>query len=40
LQGSKRGDYSAERPVVQQITIRDSQGHTENRTILNGKLLA
>ena len=31
--------YSNERPVVQQITIRDTQGHVESRTILNGKLL-
>jgi hypothetical protein len=31
--------YYAERPVVQQVTIRDNQGHTESRTILNGKLL-
>lgn len=31
--------YYAERPVMQQITIRDNQGHTECRTILNGKLL-
>ena len=30
---------SRERPVVQQITIRDNQGHTESKTILNGKLL-
>jgi hypothetical protein len=30
---------SRERPVVQQITIRDTQGHVETRTILNGKLL-
>jgi hypothetical protein len=31
--------YSNDRPVVQQITIRDTQGHVETRTILNGKLL-
>ena len=31
--------YSNERPVVQQITIRDTQGHVESKTILNGKLL-
>jgi hypothetical protein len=31
--------YYNERPVVQQITIRDTQGHVESRTILNGKLL-
>ena len=31
--------YYAERPVMQQITIRDNQGHIESRTILNGKLL-
>jgi hypothetical protein len=31
--------YSNERPVVQQITIRDNQGHVESKTILNGKLL-
>ena len=31
--------YHNERPVVQQITIRDTQGHVETRTILNGKLL-
>ena len=30
---------SRERPVVQQITVRDTQGHVESRTILNGKLL-
>jgi hypothetical protein len=30
---------SRERPKVQQISIRDSQGHVESRTILNGKLL-
>lgn len=30
---------SHERPVVQQITIRDTQGHVESKTILNGKLL-
>jgi hypothetical protein len=30
---------SRERPKVQQITIRDNQGHVESRTILNGKLL-
>jgi hypothetical protein len=30
---------SRERPVVQRISIRDNQGHVENRTILNGKLL-
>ena len=31
--------YSNERPVVQLITVRDTQGHVETRTILNGKLL-
>jgi hypothetical protein len=31
--------YSNERPVLQLITIRDTQGHVETRTILNGKLL-
>jgi hypothetical protein len=31
--------YSNERPVVQLITVRDNQGHTESKTILNGKLL-
>ena len=31
---------SRERPVVQRITIRDTQGHVESRTILNGKLLS
>ena len=31
--------YSDERPVIQQITVRDTQGHAESRTILNGKLL-
>ncbi len=30
---------SREQPKVQQITIRDTQGHVETRTILNGKLL-
>jgi hypothetical protein len=30
---------SRERPVVQQITLRDTQGHVESKTILNGKLL-
>jgi hypothetical protein len=30
---------SRERPVVQKITIRDTRGHVESRTILNGKLL-
>ena len=30
---------SREQPKVQQITIRDTQGHVESRTILNGKLL-
>ncbi len=30
---------SRERPVIQLITIRDTQGHVESRTILNGKLL-
>ena len=30
---------SRERPVVQQITVRDTHGHVESRTILNGKLL-
>jgi len=30
---------SRERPLVQQITIRDAQGHVESRTIVNGKLL-
>jgi hypothetical protein len=30
---------SCERPKVQQITIRDTQGHVESKTILNGKLL-
>jgi hypothetical protein len=30
---------SGERPKVQQITIRDTQGHVKSRTILNGKLL-
>jgi hypothetical protein len=30
---------SREQPRVQQITVRDNQGHTETRTILNGKLL-
>jgi hypothetical protein len=28
-----------ERPVVRQITIRDTQGHVESRTTLNVKLL-
>ena len=31
--------YYNERPVIQRITIRDTQGHVETRTILNGKLL-
>ncbi len=31
--------YYNERPVVQLITVRDTQGHVETRTILNGKLL-
>jgi hypothetical protein len=31
--------YSNERPVVRLITVRDYQGHTESKTILNGKLL-
>ena len=31
--------YYNEQTVVQQITIRDTQGHVESRTILNGKLL-
>ena len=31
--------YYNERPVVQLITIRDTQGHVESKTILNGKLL-
>ncbi len=31
--------YYNERPVVQLITMRDTQGHVETRTILNGKLL-
>ena len=31
--------YSNERPVVQLITVRDTQGHVETRTVLNGKLL-
>jgi hypothetical protein len=30
---------SRERPVVQLITVRDTQGHVESKTILNGKLL-
>jgi pSer/pThr/pTyr-binding forkhead associated (FHA) protein len=30
--------YVNERPVVQQVTIRDGQGHIESRTILGGKL--
>jgi hypothetical protein len=30
---------SSERPKVQQITVRDTQGHVESKTILNGKLL-
>lgn len=31
--------YCNERPIVQLITIRDTQGKVETRTILNGKLL-
>jgi hypothetical protein len=31
--------YYNERPVVQLITVRDTQGHVETRTILKGKLL-
>ena len=31
--------YHNERPVVQQISIRDNQGHVEMRTIQNGRLL-
>ena len=31
--------YSSERPVVQLITVRDTQGRVESKTILNGKLL-
>lgn len=31
--------YSNEQPVMQNITIRDNQGHVESKTILNGKLL-
>jgi hypothetical protein len=31
--------YSNERPVVQLITTRDTQGRVETRTILGGKLL-
>jgi hypothetical protein len=31
--------YYNERPVIQRITIRDTQGHVESKTILNGKLL-
>jgi hypothetical protein len=31
--------YSNERPVVQLITVRDTQGRVESKTILNGKLL-
>jgi hypothetical protein len=31
--------YSNERPVVQLIIVRDTLGHVESRTILNGKLL-
>lgn len=31
--------YSNERPVIQNITVRDNQGRTETKTILNGKLL-
>ena len=30
--------YVNERPMVQQVTIRDGQGHFESRTILGGKL--
>ena len=30
---------SREQPKVQQISIRDSQGHVESETVLNGKLL-
>jgi hypothetical protein len=32
-------NYHNGRPVVQLITIRDTQGHVESRTILGGKLL-
>jgi hypothetical protein len=31
--------YCNERPVVQLITVRDTQGRVESKTILNGKLL-
>ena len=31
--------YSNDPPVVQLITIRDTQGKVESKTILNGKLL-
>jgi hypothetical protein len=31
--------YYNERPVVQLITVRDTQGKVESKTILNGKLL-
>ena len=31
--------YSNERPVIQQITVRDTQGHMDSRTNNNGKLL-
>ena len=30
---------SREQPKVKQITIRNNQGHTESKTLLNGKLL-
>jgi hypothetical protein len=31
--------YSNERPAVQILTTRDTQGRVESRTILGGKLL-
>jgi hypothetical protein len=31
--------YSNERPVVQLITVRDTQGKVESKTVLGGKLL-
>jgi hypothetical protein len=31
--------HSNERPAVQTLTTRDTQGHVQTRTILGGKLL-
>jgi hypothetical protein len=35
---STNTSFYNEKPVVQQVTIRDRQGHVESRTILGGKI--